>query len=337
MTEQQKKTIYLFLFLLLATALLLAACDTAADTVSAAPIDSVVVEEAAEPVEAAETSSLQETIPDTAAIIIESAASGETDPGSGASVDSTQGYGPGQGVHVTPEGELSADEIAALLHMREEEKLARDVYQTLYDIWGVPVFANISGSEQAHMDAITYLMDAYGLQDPAAGNAVVQFENANLQALYDDLIAQGQRSPQDALLAGAAIEEIDILDLQERLARTDNEAVIQVFENLLAGSENHLDALAMNLERQTGTDYEPQYIGQDAYDALTSTTSGRGNGPGGFNNGGAGSGNSAAPGSGSGTGNGSNSGQNSDSAPRFGNGGGNGLGQGNGNGRGRNN
>ena len=43
--------------------------------------------------------------------------------------------------------------------MREEEKLARDVYLTLYDIWGTPAFNNIASSEQTHMDAVLMLID----------------------------------------------------------------------------------------------------------------------------------------------------------------------------------
>ena len=37
------------------------------------------------------------------------------------------------------------------------------------------------------------------------------------------LVVQGSRSGIDALKVGAAIEEIDILDLEERLAQTDKE------------------------------------------------------------------------------------------------------------------
>ena len=47
---------------------------------------------------------------------------------------------------------------------------------------------------------------------------------------------------------GAAIEEIDILDLQERLAQTDNADIQQVFNNLLNGSYNHLRAFVSTLE-----------------------------------------------------------------------------------------
>ena len=74
----------------------------------------------------------------------------------------------------------------------------------------------------------------------------------------------------DALKVGAAIEEIDILDLQERLAETDNAAIQRVFENLMAGSENHLRAFVSNIKAQTGETYAPQYLSQAAYDEIVS-------------------------------------------------------------------
>jgi hypothetical protein len=42
--------------------------------------------------------------------------------------------------------DLSDAEKASLTLMREEEKLARDVYVYVYDIWGTPIFSNIATS-----------------------------------------------------------------------------------------------------------------------------------------------------------------------------------------------
>lgn len=326
MKNQLRTQNYLFILLLLAAALLLAACGTTTDTVSAAKNDLVNIEETiaeaatvAESVETIDSDDIQKTPADDDIQNSEAVASTQAMPNNGNGPASNGQAGPGQGEHITPAGDLSENEIAALMYMREEEKLARDVYQTLYDVWGVPVFANIASSEQAHMDAVAYLLESYGLGDPVAGKVVGDFTNPELQTLYDELIDQGQSSLEAALLVGGAIEEIDILDLQERLAQTNNEAITQVFENLLAGSVNHLGAFTMNLERQTGTVYEPQYLSQDEYKALLSATSGRGNGPGGGNNNG-------------GQGPGNNGGQGGNGGGQSGNGGG----QGNGNGRGRN-
>ena len=194
------------------------------------------------------------------------------------------GTGTGTSVLDIPASDLSAEEAAALLFMREEEKLARDVYNFLYTTWGQPTFQNIAASEQAHMDEIKVLLDRYGLADPALGPG--QFTDPNLQALYTQLTAQGALSLGDALKVGAAIEEIDILDLQTRLAQTDNADLQQVFTNLMNGSYNHLQSFTSVLLTQTGETYQPQYLTAEQYQAIiTSTTTGNGNGNGGQGNG----------------------------------------------------
>ena len=184
------------------------------------------------------------------------------------------GNGDGTGVITIPASDLNADETASLLYMREEEQLARDVYNTLFTVWGQPTFQNIAASEQAHMDEIKLLLDRYGLTDPALGPG--QFSDANLQALYDQLVAQGSVSLADALKVGAAIEEIDILDLQARLALTDNADIQMVFNNLMNGSYSHLNSFTSVLTQQTGEIYIPKYLTAEAYQAIITGTSGNG-------------------------------------------------------------
>ena len=137
-----------------------------------------------------------------------------------------------------------------LTYMREEEKLARDVYLSLYDKWQSRVFKNISVSEQTHMDAIKNLLDKYGIADPAEGKAAGVFTNRDLQALYDELIEVGGVSLVDALEVGVEIEETDIADLNASIASTKRKDIITVYSNLLGGSLNHLDAFKSNLARQ---------------------------------------------------------------------------------------
>jgi len=84
---------------------------------------------------------------------------------------------------------LTEAEADGLVFMREEEKLARDVYLTLYGQWNISIFQNIAGSEQTHTDAVKNLLDNYGLVDPVIDDAVGVFTNADLQTLYDQLIA----------------------------------------------------------------------------------------------------------------------------------------------------
>jgi hypothetical protein len=171
---------------------------------------------------------------------------------------------------------LSADEQAGLIFMREEEKLAHDVYVTLYAQWGLPVFQNIANSESTHMAAIKVLLDRYGIADPASGNTVGEFTNPELQKLYDGLVAQGSKSLADALKVGAAIEEIDIRDLQTRLAQTSNVDIQLVYKNLMRGSENHLRAFTTTLQRQTGETYIPQYLDAAIYNSISTSSNQRG-------------------------------------------------------------
>ncbi|BBB47111.1 DUF2202 domain-containing protein [Pelolinea submarina] len=164
-------------------------------------------------------------------------------------------------------GILSDQETTDLLYMREEEKLAHDVYINLYDKWGLPVFSNIASSESTHTASVLTLLNRYGIADPALGLAEGQFQNADLQALYDTLTKQGSLSLGDALKVGAAIEEIDILDLQDTIANTTQADIRLVYENLLAGSSNHLRAFVNTLQ-QTGETYQPQYLSAEEYQAI---------------------------------------------------------------------
>ncbi len=187
---------------------------------------------------------------------------------SAAGVASLSAVPAAEAVTVVAPAAVSPQEAASLQFMREEEKLAHDVYVTLYERWGLQIFDNIAASEQTHTEAVASLLVRYDIADPTAGKALGEFTNAELQALYTQLIAQGSRSVADALKVGAAIEEIDILDLQARLAETDNAAIERVYTSLMAGSENHLRAFVSNLKSRTGETYVPQYLTQAAYDAI---------------------------------------------------------------------
>jgi len=200
----------------------------------------------------------------------------ENGNGNAGEVTTQTGYGYGNGTSVleVPASELSPEESASLLFMREEEKLACDVYHALFAIWGQPTFQNIAAGEQAHMDQVKLLLDRYSLADPALEPGV--FSDPELQALYNTLVAHGSVSLADALKVGAAIEEIDIIDLEERLALTDNADIQQVFNNLMAGSYNHLDAFVGVLAAQTGEVYEPLYLSPESFDAIVTNHPGNG-------------------------------------------------------------
>jgi len=163
---------------------------------------------------------------------------------------------------------LTTQEKNDLIFMREEEKLARDVYLTLHEIWGTPVFANIATSEQQHMDAILNLLNTYKLPDPTVGKLVGEFVNAELQALYDALIARGKESALEALMVGGVIEETDIEDLTAAMATSRLSNIDKVYQNLLNGSYNHLRAFASNIRSLTGQPYVAQVVSQEIVDSI---------------------------------------------------------------------
>jgi len=166
-----------------------------------------------------------------------------------------------------PSGVLTSPEEEGLLFMAEEEKLAGDVYSSLNEIWSLRVFDNIGRAERTHQAAVETLLVRYSLAVPA--NPPGEFSNETLQSLYNDLVSRGGLSVEEALRAGASIEELDILDLEERMAQTDKEDIQLVYSNLKRGSENHLRAFVNNLERR-GIEYRPEYLSMQEYDGIIS-------------------------------------------------------------------
>lgn len=137
-------------------------------------------------------------------------------------------------------GQLSEEEEEGLIHMRQEEKVARDVYIFFRDIYNRQVFVSIVGSEQKHMDAVKRLLDKYGVEDPILDDTPGEFANSEFQTLYDEYIVQGKDKYSKALEVGKTIEELDISDLQFQLTFVDNKDIINVYNSLLNASYRHL-------------------------------------------------------------------------------------------------
>ena len=173
-------------------------------------------------------------------------------------------------------GTLTDSEKEGLMLMREEEKLARDVYAFFYAKYNQTVFSNISGSEETHTNAILFLINGYGLIDPTPASAAT-FSDPSFTVLYAQLTEQGSVSIAEALKTGAFIEEYDIADLENLLNETQNEDVIRVYENLLSGSKNHLRAFVKILNN-LGETYNPTLISEVQFLEILSETSGSGNG-----------------------------------------------------------
>ncbi len=178
-------------------------------------------------------------------------------------------------INLYPVEDLSEDEEDGLILMREEEKLARDVYLELYDVWGMQIFSNIASSEQTHTDAIKLLLDKYDLEDPVTNDERGVFTNEDLQELYTELVELGSTSLINALTVGATIEDLDIKDLQDLNEISDNQDITAVYNNLEKGSRNHLRSFTKTLERN-GASYEARYITEEEYLSIISSDLERG-------------------------------------------------------------
>lgn len=162
--------------------------------------------------------------------------------------------------------ELTEQEKNDLFFLREEEKLARDVYLFSFQKYGVNIFQNISNSEQKHMDQVLVLIEYYGLNDPASSDIGV-FSNDELQGLYDDLTAISDSSLIHAYTIGATIEDLDIKDIVLFELNTTKTDLLALYEALVCGSRNHMRGFNNQLESNNIT-YTPQFITQAEFDDI---------------------------------------------------------------------
>ena len=165
---------------------------------------------------------------------------------------------------------LTTSDIAALLFMLEEEKLARDTYSYLSNLWPTNQFKNIKNSEQTHMNAIEGLLIKNNIDYIILPNG--EFKDQTLQDLYNQFEINGSLSQSKALEIGANIEDLDIIDLQNYIDNLSNTDIITVFQNLQCGSRNHLRSFVKGINK-AGNSYIPQFLSQEQYEDIISASS----------------------------------------------------------------
>ena len=166
--------------------------------------------------------------------------------------------------------QLTQEEIDDLFFLREEEKLARDVYLYAYDKYAAVIFKNIANSESQHMNSVLQLLNKYNLTD-SASEIMGEFNNTTLQIIYNDLIEQVNISLLEALRVGDMIEDLDINDLNVNEQRTEKTDLLTVYGLLKCGSRNHLRNFNAQLLSMDGS-YSPQFISQEDFDTIVSTS-----------------------------------------------------------------
>ena len=165
---------------------------------------------------------------------------------------------------------LTTQEIEDLLFLREEEKLARDVYLFSFEKYNLQIFKNISNSEAQHMSSVLNLLNKYNIDDPVSSEIGI-FNNVELQNIYNILIEQSSISLLEALKVGNKIEDLDIKDLSLNETRTDKLDLQIVYANLKCGSRNHLRNFN-NQVLQNGGFYIPEFISQEDFDGIITTS-----------------------------------------------------------------
>jgi len=160
---------------------------------------------------------------------------------------------------------ISLQEEEGLLFMLEEEKLARDTYNYLYNVWGSNVFNNIKSSEQTHMNTVSNLLDQNNISYTILPEG--QFEDESLQLLFNQFVEDGQVSVLSAYNIGALIEDLDISDLEEFINETNNEDIVIAYNLLECGSRNHLRSFVTNITDNDGQ-YLPQFLSLENFNDI---------------------------------------------------------------------
>ena len=150
---------------------------------------------------------------------------------------------------------LKADQKYALAYMWNEERLAKDIYSALNEIYPVKVFENVAKAEAKHVQAVESLVKKYDVNindttdftgaysaSQLAAASPGRYAVAAVQGLYDELYAKGVQSKVDALQVACMVETTDIKDLESYIAvaqQTRASDLITVFENLKTASHKH--------------------------------------------------------------------------------------------------
>lgn len=170
---------------------------------------------------------------------------------------------------------LDFNEQTHLVFICEEEKLARDVYHLFSRRFPeLGVFAELEAAKESGRCTVEELLRRYRVSIPRVNDNVGVFSwgiyGRHFTEKFLVLSNQGSLNPLSALYAGAFIEELNIIDINQcpkvivdvdngindasacGMKYTDNPAIRAAYDELLAESRRHLQILVNNIEQRTG-------------------------------------------------------------------------------------
>jgi hypothetical protein len=167
-----------------------------------------------------------------------------TGAGLGRGPDGEWEQSPGECELCTAEmGSLTDAQVADLVFMANEEKMAHDVYAAFAEQYGLRTFERIAAAEAQHQAAVSAALERHGLEGAdVASLPAGEFSDDTVAALYAGFIEQGSVDLDGALAAAVAIEQADIDDLVSRMSDLETSApdVYQLYTHLQTASETHL-------------------------------------------------------------------------------------------------
>jgi hypothetical protein len=164
-----------------------------------------------------------------------------------------------------PASDLSLEQKDTLAYMWDEERLARDLYLALNELYPSQTLYNIATkAESQHALSVEGLIEKYDLnilnapdytggysQEILNGYVAGEFTLDVIKDLYDTLYVKGSASLQDTLEVGCMVEVTDINDLDRDIEiAAGAEDLVLVFENLRSGSYSHYWAFDKALKSQ---------------------------------------------------------------------------------------
>lgn len=166
--------------------------------------------------------------------------------------------------------QLDMDTLWRMQWMYDQEKLARDLSQELYDEWEEPNFANMVVTHQRHMNELEVTMRRYSLNPPADTNEPGGYRDEQHVELFAELKRRAEEGPLEAVKAVAFLQELHIFEYRLHVELTAEKPVKDTFERLLAGSKNHLRMWAWLVSYLTPPEhyYHAQMLGQQDVDTI---------------------------------------------------------------------